>query len=83
MSRVDKIRKLNNAVRQYRGLYDWERTSWKKPEIKWKIRSAPSHVVRVKECLSRFRGLDIGKAVSEIDSMKAWDEYHKWLNTLP
>jgi len=71
MTRTDKILKLANAIRQYRGVYITETKKWKRPPVK----SALKRVVRWMTEL----GLDPVKEMTAVDGFGTFDNMDKWI----
>jgi len=88
MNRAEKIRKLYNAVKRYRGVKE-EKLAIQKghaepvPTTIWKIPPAPSAAKHVRLCLERFTGLDVEIALKQIDEMADYASFDAWLELLP
>jgi len=79
MTRAEKIRKLGNAVREYRGLcrtvpVPGQKTDWVRPPN-------PSALPRVELWLERLN-LPVMESVHQIRSMKSWQEFNDWIRNL-
>lgn len=77
MSRNEKLRKLGNAIRAYRGNY-YIVTG--KPD-KWTRRPQPSQSIKIAELLMAL-GFDlekVKKAINKIDNFKTIPEFEKWM----
>lgn len=88
MNRAEKIRKLYNAVRSYRGVKEEKLTIQKGhtervPTVIWKVPPSPSAVGRVRLCLERFTGLDVDTALKQIDAMDSYESFDTWIELLP
>lgn len=72
MTRSQKISKLANAVRAYRGMYHWNSKLWIHPPQM----TARNRVVKWCERL----GLDVSESLNKIDAFKDLPEFWDWLN---
>lgn len=74
MNHNEKVAKLGNAIREYRGSYDSKTKKWIRPENKGAL-------TRVKTWLSRIgRSQDqIPKDVERIDGFAHTDEFRQWI----
>jgi hypothetical protein len=74
MSRTDKIKKLANAIREYRGLRDIQSKKW--------IRSPkPSAGIRVVKWLTEL-GLNAQVEFVRVNTFTKVSEFHEWLKQL-
>lgn len=77
MTRSEKIHKLSNAIRSYRG-----RTSTPagtpNDQVKWVTPPKPKELERVKIWLTRL-GLNVEDSVKAIDGFKHLGEFWKWV----
>ena len=76
MSRAEKVRKLANAVREYRGS-----TSSTAEDAVWRIPPKPSASPRVRVWLDRLK-LDAADCMLKIREFKTYDEFNAWLRTI-
>lgn len=80
MNKAEKIRKLGNAVRSYRGRF------WNLPEgkIKWVETPQPHKMKRILELLAllQFDQEEQDSAVFRIDGFKSIDEFHVWIKAI-
>lgn len=77
MNRAQKIHKLSNAIREFRGLgksQDGKITEWTFPP-------RPSALPRVKAWLLRLR-LDVPESLEKIASFKTIVEFRAWIEKL-
>jgi len=74
MTRPEKIRKLANAVREYRGLYKADTKVWIHPP-------RPSKLGAVIICLHRLK-VDVATNVERIDGFKTLGEFNQWIREL-
>lgn len=78
MTRTEKIRKLANAIREYRGI---TKTPAGAIQVQWWIAPHPAAASRVQKWLSHL-GLDITLSMKLINEFKVTTELEAWLNTL-
>ena len=76
MTRTQRIEKLSNAIRAYRGVIHkiGKETKYKTAPDKYKIKA-----------IERYAGellLDIRATVAIIDSFKTSDEFNTWIRTI-
>ena len=74
MTRPEKVAKLGNAIRDYRGAYHPASKVWIKPPQKHASE-------RVKTCAERLR-LDPVKILAQADTFKTYDEMRAWISIL-
>ncbi len=74
MTRSQKISKLANAIRSYRGLYHANTKEW----IHYPQQKSAN---RVRIWLERLQ-IDFEEAFRKIDGFKNLDEFRAWLNSL-
>lgn len=78
MSRADKIRKLCNAIRMYRGA---TATAPDADKVKWVRTPQPSQLNKIEELLMAL-GLNTderGIAIGEIDAFKYRSDFEEWI----
>lgn len=78
MTRTEKVKKLANAIREYRGASS---TPADADNVLWKYPPKPSAVTRVKAWLERLK-LDIADSMKRIDGFKSFGEFEAWLRTI-
>jgi hypothetical protein len=71
LSKTDKILKLANAIREYRGIFDLRTQSWKKPPNKGAMK-------RIRRWLDSL-GIATVENTKAIDGFKTFDEMNAWL----
>jgi hypothetical protein len=78
MSKTDKIRKLANAIRRYRGV-----TSTPADAVKPKWRHAPCRSAEI-DCKRWLEELclDVPKSMTVIESFNNFEEFNTWLKRL-
>lgn len=74
MTRSEKIQKLGNAIREYRGLYVSTSGQWIHPPK----REAATRIV---VWLERLR-LPVEQSLNEIDNFHSLPEYQNWIKNL-
>lgn len=74
MTRNEKLRKLGNAVREYRGAYEARSGKW----VYAPKRDASD---RVRHWLSELN-FDVGKGLKFIDECKTLDQFRTWVSAL-
>lgn len=74
MKRHEKIHKLANAIRDYRGQYDPKTGIWKYPP-------QPKAADRVARWLRELTP-DATEGMKDVDGFKTFDEFRKWIGTL-
>jgi hypothetical protein len=74
MSRAEKIKKLGNAIREYRGQFHPR-------SEKWIYTPKPAALERVKAWVSRL-GLDVQESVQRVNGFKSFAEFHNWISSL-
>jgi hypothetical protein len=75
MTRANKIRKLGNAIREYRGRYHGDSGKWIDPP-------KPTAYSRILHWLGELKLPDINAALDKIDNFKTFDEMRQWLSAL-
>ena len=78
MTRIQKISKLANAIRAYRGMFRPCRSGSKKS---WIRNPQPSVRKRIVLWLERLH-LDVAESLLKIDGFESFDEMRSWLNSL-
>lgn len=74
MTRTEKIRKLANAVKDYRGSYSERDGHWiRPPQI--------NAIARVRTWLKRLR-LPDQESIEKINRFRSLAEFHEWLKEL-
>lgn len=74
MTRAERIRKLGNAVREYRGMFHPETKAWiHAPKL--------GRLAGVKLWIGRL-GLDERHALEFIDNCRTWAELREWMAKL-
>lgn len=71
MTRNIKIKKLANAIRDYRGAYN-------ATTLVWRVRPIPAAKVRVEKWLGEL-GLNVAATMPAIDGFKTKEEFNAWL----
>lgn len=71
MTRGQRLSKLGNAIREYRGRY-YESTG------KWIQRPKPTVRPKIEKWLKSL-GLDVDESMKAIDGFKNFPEYHAWM----
>lgn len=79
MTRLDKLKKLSNAVREYRGV-TYSPVGSKK--VEWTHPPRKAELPRVRSWLGRLGVVDVDAAVEKIDGFKSYDEYYDWVKGL-
>jgi len=74
MSRTDKLRKLSNAIRDYRGAYHQDTGIWIR-------RPKPMELGRVQLWLERL-GINTTEGMVAIDGFKTLDEFRVWFRSI-
>lgn len=74
MNRNQKIAKLANAIRDYRGMINNKTGKWIHPP-------KPVEMLRVQRWLTAL-GLDVIAGIHLVDNFQSFDQFNKWLNTL-
>lgn len=74
LTRTEKVTKLANAIREYRGMYHAETKAWIHAPKK-------AAVERVKVWLERLH-LDQCKSLSLIEGFKSFDQFNTWLRSI-
>lgn len=74
MKRHEKIHKLANAIKEYRGRYNEKTGKWIQP---------PKPSVKARVILG-FERLGINKepAMKAVDGFKNFNEFHKWISAI-
>lgn len=80
MTRSEKVRKLANAIRDYRGITSTP-VNTPADEVKWKKAPHQNDLPRVFKWLTSL-GLDATSAVKEIDGFKTFAEFRQWIAAL-
>lgn len=75
MSRYDKLKKLGNAIREYRGSYHARSGKWIQPP-------RPEAVARVLRWLAELKIEEPIVALAEIQQFKTFDEMRAWLRNI-
>jgi hypothetical protein len=75
MSRTEKLSKLGNAIREYRGVYNPTNGKWKRPPNE---RAAG----RVLLWMERLGVREPIPALGDIQEFKSFDEMNKWMTNL-
>ncbi len=76
MTRNQKIHKLANAIRRYRGS-----TTQKDGKVRWKTPPHKVAAAQVKEWLNRL-GMDVDMNLPIIDGFESVQAFNLWLRTL-
>lgn len=74
MSRADKVHKLANAVKEYRGTFSEASGKWiraPKPSVKW----------RIAKWLRELR-MNVPECMTKVDAFKSHTEFNQWLNSI-
>jgi hypothetical protein len=82
MNKNEKLRKLGNAVREYRGV---TRTPVREGvKTDWVIPPKPEKAKRIRELLAllRFDGEEQDNAMKQIDAFKTFDEFNDWIRKI-
>lgn len=74
MTRNEKLRKLGNAVREYRGAYIPDSKKWVTPPKRQALE-------RVKRWLAELK-LDVEANVRFIDECQRWDDFRAWISKI-
>jgi len=74
MSRAEKLSKLRNAIRSYRGLKNTTNGKWMTPPC-------PGARLSVKKWLDEL-GMPLEETINKIDSFKLVSEFNTWLSSL-
>lgn len=82
MTRAEKIKKLANAIKEYRGSYRKEPTKDNPDAVKWIRGPKPHEIIRVKLWLSKLRVNVTPELISRIDGFKSKDEFFSFLQEL-
>lgn len=74
MTRLQKINKLSNAIKVYRGAYHPETGKWIRP---------PQHLRqdRVRAWLEQL-GLNVRESMDRIDEFRNMGEFEKWIRAI-
>lgn len=78
MTRAEKIAKLANAIRAYRGM---TKTPAGANEVKWHIPPNPDKLEAILTWTGRL-GIDQNDALRKIHAFKHYDEFNAWILTL-
>lgn len=74
MKRHEKVHKLANAIKEYRGVYDAKTGIWKR-------HPKPSVELRVCKWLRELR-IDTLEGLNTVKGFKHFDEFNKWMKQL-
>lgn len=73
MTRQEKIRKLTNAIRRYRGKHNGRTVGFR-----WIVPPQPHEVAKVIRWVKEL-DLPIASSMEAIENFKTFDEFNKWL----
>lgn len=74
MTKSEKLRKLGNAVRDYRGMCSSDYTVWKQ-------RPKTSALARVTQWLVALK-MDVPTSIAYIDNCQTWEQFRGWIGKL-
>ena len=74
MSRTEKLAKLRNAIRSYRGLKSTTTGKWQQPPN-------PSAKLAIKKWAEAL-GRPVEETINKIDSFKLVSEFNAWISSL-